>query len=65
MGEGRGGLKGKRELDGKWSLELEHCLVGDGITGWVGGDHMIGGWTRREGEAPGGRREHWIGGTEH
>jgi hypothetical protein len=24
LGEGRGVLKGKRELDGKWSLELEH-----------------------------------------
>ncbi len=24
LGERKGGLKGKRELDGKWSLELEH-----------------------------------------
>ncbi len=42
MGEGRGCLKGKRELDGEWSLELEHCLVGDGITGWVRGEHDCG-----------------------
>jgi hypothetical protein len=47
-----------RELDGKWSLELEHCLVGDGITGWMGGEHLIRGGIGWEGEAPGGRWEH-------
>jgi hypothetical protein len=57
LGEGRGGLKGKRELDGKWSL-VE-------FTGWGGDESMIKGGIGWEGEAPGGRWKYWIGRTEH
>jgi hypothetical protein len=45
----------------KWTTDI----VGDGITRWVGGDHMIGSGIGWEEEVPGGRWEHWKCGTEH